>query len=189
MSPRPRKSRNMGDPPRIQGFIPVGNIVSRDREPVIILYEEWEAFRLVDYNSLSHLEAARQMGVSRPTLTRIYDQVRKKLAQAMVEGREIRIEGGYVGFHEDWYRCKNCNEVFSLEPGAEKKCPRCGSEDLIHLNETVRNWQRKRGHGRWRGMAAGYCVCPACGTKVDHEPGRPCNSYVCPNCGETMVRQ
>lgn len=189
MSPRPRKSRNMGDPPRIQGFIPVGNIVSRDREPVIILYEEWEAFRLVDYNSLSHLEAARQMGISRPTLTRIYDQVRKKLAQAMVEGREIRIEGGYVGFHEDWYRCKNCNEVFSLEPGAEKKCPRCGSEDLIHLNETVRNWQRKRGHGRWRGMAAGYCVCPACGTKVDHEPGRPCNTYVCPKCGETMVRQ
>ena len=179
----------MGDPPKIEGFVPVGSNAYREKEPVVILYEEWEAFRLVDYSFLSHLEAAREMGISRPTLTRIYDQVRKKLAIAMVEGREIKIGGGYVGFQGEWYRCRKCGEVFSLKQGAEKRCPNCGSDDLIHLNEMVKNWQRKRGHGRWRRRDAGHCMCPVCGTREEHEPGRPCNTYVCPKCGNTMIRE
>ncbi len=189
MSPRPRKSRRMGDPPRVQGFIPVGRTEGQESEPVNILYEEWEAFRLVDHEGLSHQEAALEMGVSRPTLTRIYNEARKKLACALVEGREIRIEGGFVGFRAEWYRCMRCHAVFSLEEGEERKCPKCGSKELLHLNESVRNWQRKRGHGRWRHLDPGHCVCPACGTRVQHEPGRPCNTYVCPSCGAPMVRE
>ncbi len=52
-----------------------------------------------------------------------------------------------------------------------------------------------RGQGRGRGRMGGYgrgpggyCVCPACGTKVVHQPGVPCTTVSCPNCGTKMVR-
>ncbi len=188
MSPRPRKNRNIGRPPGILGFYPFGKRVWGKRDPVVILFEEWEALKLMDYDNLSQLEAARAMNVSRPTLTRIYDQVRKKLARAFVEGREIKIEGGFVGFEKEWYRCRSCHAVFSLDHGEEKKCPECGSTDIFNLNESVRDWQYMRGKDRWRGGMAEYCVCPSCGTKVKHEFGRPCNTYICPDCGNHMVR-
>jgi len=188
MSPRPKRNRIIGSPPSVQGFMPTGKMTGGEKDAITILYEEWEALKLVDYDHLSHLEAAKQMGISRPTLTRIYDQVRKKIARAFVEGRIIRIEGGYVGFDREWYRCKRCHTVFSLDAGEEKKCPECGYTDILSLNESVRNWQIARGHGRWRGGRGDYCVCPSCGTKVEHEFGRPCNTYVCPNCGQPMIR-
>ncbi len=189
MSPRPRKSRNIGRPPSVLGFYPTGKTGKVKSDPVVILFEEWEALKLVDYDHLSQLEAAREMGISRPTLTRIYDQVRKKLALAFVEGREIRIEGGFVDFTKEWYRCRQCHAVFQLEPEEEKKCPECGSKDIYNLNESVRDWQNMRRRGRWRGETAGFCVCPSCGTRVKHEFGRPCNTYVCPNCGQPMIRE
>lgn len=34
----------------------------------------------------------------------------------------------------------------------------------------------------------GYCVCAACGTKVAHQPGKPCTSMVCPKCKASMSR-
>jgi len=189
MSPRPRKSRNIDKPPAVLGFSPVGKTVRGKSEPVVILFEEWEALRLVDYDNLSHLEAAREMNISRPTLTRIYEQIRKKLARAFVEGREIKIEGGFAGFEKEWFRCRNCHGVFLLKPGDEKKCPECGSKDIYNLNESVRDWQTMRRRGRWRGEAVEYCICPSCGTKVKHIFGRPCNTYICPNCGNRMVRE
>ncbi len=188
MSPRPRKNRNIGKPPVILGFNPVGKTPGGGAVVIIILYEEWEALKLVDYDHLSQLEAGKQMGISRPTLTRIYDKVRKKLAQAFVEGCEIRIEGGFVGFEKEWYRCLKCHAVFSLGPGEEKKCPECGSKNIMNLNESVKDWQVTRKRGRWQGERSDYCICPSCGVKVKHEFGRPCNTYICPNCGRHMIR-
>ena len=189
MSPRPRKSRNIGKPPTTLGFYPVGKTLRGKKDLVIILFEEWEALKLVDYDHMSQLEAAREMGISRPTLTRIYDQVRKKIALAFVEGREMRIEGGFVGFEKEWYRCRQCHAVFSLEPGEEKKCPECDSRDIYNLNESVKDWQNMRKRGRRKGEPSGYCVCPSCGTRVKHEFGRPCNTYLCPECGQRMIRE
>ena len=119
----------------------------------------------------------------------LYEQIRKKLARAFVEGREIKIEGGFAGFEKEWFRCRNCHGVFLLKPGDEKKCPECGSKDIYNLNESVRDWQTMRRRGRWRGEAVEYCICPSCGTKVKHIFGRPCNTYICPNCGNRMVRE
>jgi hypothetical protein len=47
-----------------------------------------------------------------------------------------------------------------------------------------------RGFGR-RGRGAGptgFCICPSCGEKVEHKPGIPCSSMLCPKCGTRMVR-
>lgn len=55
-----------------------------------------------------------------------------------------------------------------------------------------------KGMGGGRGMgggnkpgsgAGGNCICPACGTKVPHRQGIPCNAAVCQKCGAKMVRE
>ena len=61
---------------------------------VILTLEELEAIRLVDYEGLNQEEAAAQMGVSRKTLWNDLKSGRRKVAQALVQGWAIRIEGG-----------------------------------------------------------------------------------------------
>lgn len=58
--------------------------------------DEFEAVRLIDHMGLEHEQAASQMEISRPTVTRIYASARKKIADALVLGQALRIEGGPV---------------------------------------------------------------------------------------------
>ncbi len=48
------------------------------------------------------------------------------------------------------------------------------------------------GRGRMGGPASagpvGYCECPKCGTRVNHNRANPCNTIKCPQCGSTMTR-
>lgn len=90
---RPQKCRCICSIPGTAGFLPEG------RPPngaVTIGYDEYEAIRLLDYVQLTQEECARKMNISRPTVTRIYNEARNKMADAMVNGRSIRIEGGDV---------------------------------------------------------------------------------------------
>jgi len=64
---------------------------SRNLEPIFIEMAELEAFRLVDLEGLSQEEAGRKMGVSRGTIWRLVQSARRKTAQALSEGRPIRI--------------------------------------------------------------------------------------------------
>ncbi|NOY38593.1 MAG: DUF134 domain-containing protein [Chlorobi bacterium] len=188
MSPRKKRNRLIDSPPIITGFKPTG-CEYRKEDSVEINFEEYEAFKLADYNRQSHLDASGKMGVSRPTFTRIYDSVRKKIAMAFVEGRPIVITGGYVDFDEEWFRCLVCNAVFPMKMKEEKKCVECGSQNLMSLNEAIKNWQFARGHRKRAMGMVEYCICPSCNTKVRHEYGKPCNTYICPNCGDKMVRE
>jgi predicted DNA-binding protein (UPF0251 family) len=56
--------------------------------------EELESIRLKDYLRLSQEEAAERMGVSQPTFHRIVSEAHRKIAEALVEGKAIRVEGG-----------------------------------------------------------------------------------------------
>jgi predicted DNA-binding protein (UPF0251 family) len=56
--------------------------------------EELESIRLKDYLRLSQEEAAERMGVSQPTFHRIVSEAHRKIAEALVEGRVIRVDGG-----------------------------------------------------------------------------------------------
>ena len=58
--------------------------------------DELEALRLADLEGLYQEDAARQMNVSRQTFGRIVAAARKKVAEALVRGRSLRIEGGEV---------------------------------------------------------------------------------------------
>ncbi len=92
MAPRKKRCRHILQPPGMDGFSP--SCKKQDSEPVFILYEEYEAVRLADYEHYKHDEAARHMNVSRATFARIYEEVRKKIARAFVESRPIKFEAG-----------------------------------------------------------------------------------------------
>ncbi|MFO7977151.1 MAG: DUF134 domain-containing protein [Bacteroidales bacterium] len=133
MSPRPTRLRKVSQPPLIAGMKPYGLQMERtEKEAVFLHFEEYEALRLCDHQGLNHLEAARQMEVSRPTLTRIYSIARQKVAQALVEGKQLILEGGKVYFDSDWYICKTCGCYFN-HPEKQltvSHCPLCSSSQV-----------------------------------------------------------
>lgn len=130
--PNRRIYRRVTMPPPMEGFKPFG-IALRDLEPVILLFEEYEAVRLADYENLTQLEAAEKMSISRPTFTRLYDKARKNIAKAFVEGKEILIQGGTYVTEDYWYRCFDCHEtMITMKPA--QFCRRCDSENIVQLN-------------------------------------------------------
>lgn len=133
MSPRIKKIRKVLSPPAIKGMKPYGGgPLKSQAEPVTILFEEYEALRLCDYDMYNHHQASVLMGVSRPTFTRIYASARQKVVLAIVEGRQISIEGGKVYFDSDWYNCSDCGCYFNHPDKENKieKCPLCGGNHI-----------------------------------------------------------
>jgi predicted DNA-binding protein (UPF0251 family) len=117
----------------MDGFEPFG-VPRRELEPVILLFEEFEAIRLADYEDLSQEEAAEKMNISRPTFTRLHDKAKRKIAKAFVEGKAILIRGGTYVTDDFWYKCHNCNEtMITMKPA--RQCRKCDSNDIIQLNK------------------------------------------------------
>lgn len=88
---RPRKCRRVCHFPEINEFSPIGEVSG---EPVILTIDEFETIRLIDKESLSQEECGVQLCVGRTTIQKIYESARKKLANALVLGLPIKIEGG-----------------------------------------------------------------------------------------------
>lgn len=93
--PRPFCSRRISGHPPASVFKPVG-IPIVELEEVVMSLDEFEAMRLADLDGLYQEEAAKQMSVSRPTFSRIMESAHRKLADAIVHGKALRIEGGPV---------------------------------------------------------------------------------------------
>ena len=93
--PRPMKNRCVSGQPHSVVYKPAG-IPTRQLEWITLALDEYETIRLLDHAGMDQTQAAEQMGVSRPTITRIYASARKKIADALVLGQAIRIEGGPV---------------------------------------------------------------------------------------------
>ncbi len=88
---RKRKMRMIGRIPEVRHFYPALLPLGQPKPPIFITYEEFEALRLVDYEGLTQEEAGKRMGVSRGTVWRALSSARKKVAQMIVEGRELII--------------------------------------------------------------------------------------------------
>ena len=186
MSPRKKVLRKVLNPPIVKGFKPYGpELGKQNLEFVNLLYEEYEALRLCDYDMSNHHQASVMMGVSRPTFTRIYASALQKIAKAFVEGRQIAIEGGKVYFDSNWYHCKKCSCYFN-NPEKEKtvkNCPLCGSQQVkeYDYDNNYEDAADKR--------SKDICICPTCGFKHEHKHGRPCNHELCPKCNTAMKRK
>ncbi|MBW2600686.1 MAG: DUF134 domain-containing protein [Deltaproteobacteria bacterium] len=115
--PRPRKLRFVQGGPMSNIFKPRG-IPARDLEEVVLPIEGLEAIRLSDLEKLDHETAATRMNVSRQTFGRILAEARQTLAEAIVMGKMIRIQGGsYTMSGVKKGRCKRCGRHRSNERG------------------------------------------------------------------------
>jgi predicted DNA-binding protein (UPF0251 family) len=90
---RPRKRKRVCSLPKNNRFGPIGGSVD-GRETVIMTIEEYETIRIIDLEGKQQQECAEQMGVARTTVQGIYDTARKKLADSLVNGKPIFINGG-----------------------------------------------------------------------------------------------
>lgn len=89
--PRPQRRRRVCSEPEYTEFLPKG---STDYDVVILSTDEYEAIRLVDFEKKTHEQCALQMEISRTTVTEIYERARFKLADSIVNGKRLVIEGG-----------------------------------------------------------------------------------------------
>ncbi|MEN6577323.1 MAG: DUF134 domain-containing protein [Phycisphaerales bacterium] len=93
--PRPCCLRHIGFTPNAGLFRPAGIPVCA-LEQVMLTLDEVEALRLADLNGLYQEQAAEQMKISRPTFSRIVEQARRKVADALIHGKALRLEGGVI---------------------------------------------------------------------------------------------
>ena len=89
--PRPAKVRRVCEEPKYTRFKPDG---VADYGVEILTIEEYEVIRHVDYQKMTHEECALHMAISRTTVTEIYEAARYKIADAMINGKSLCIEGG-----------------------------------------------------------------------------------------------
>lgn len=135
--PRPKRLRKIVSPPGFRGYKPYGNRHG-NKEHVDLLYEEYEAIKLADYDMMNHKEASLLMGVSRATFARIYESARQKIARALVEAREIRSVFGNALLDESWYECNSCNARFTLPINIEDQlCPMCKKNKIKPINTSL----------------------------------------------------
>ncbi|MCD8196718.1 MAG: DUF134 domain-containing protein [Lachnospiraceae bacterium] len=105
--PRPTKCRMICRFPQTLEFIPAKD--GDDKEPVILTVDEYETIRLIDREGLSQEQCSQRMQIARTTAQKIYDSARKKLADVLVDGRPLKIEGG------EYRLCNGMNQFCGLD--------------------------------------------------------------------------
>ena len=108
---RPKKARVICSVPRHCRFAPVG---VRHSDVVTLEFDEYEMLRLHDLEHLTQTEVAGQMLVSRPTVTLLLNAAHEKIADALVNGKTISIEGG---------NCKVCEIGCACPKEKGDECP------------------------------------------------------------------
>lgn len=92
--PRPRRCRRIGQTPEITYFKPAG-IRAAELEEVVLAFEEYEAVKLKDMEDLEQAKCAKKMHISQPTFHRLLLSARKKIADSIINGKALRIDGGH----------------------------------------------------------------------------------------------
>ena len=150
---RPVKWRRVACIPEVTHFRPAG-VPAQILAEVFLSMEEAEAIRLRDLESLEQEECAEKMSISRPTFHRVLESARRKVADALLNGKAIRIEGGNFEMALQRFQCGNGHEwevpFESLINVAPQVCPDCNNPDIVPLRPQGfgrgrRGWRRGRG--------------------------------------------
>ena len=133
---RRRLWRKVSSVPPVTYFKPAGIRLS-ELEEVKLLVEEAEAIRLKDMEGMEQEECAQKMNISRSTFSRLLDSARKKMADALLNGKAIRIEGGNFEMAVRRFRCLEGHEwevpfetMISVPP---EFCPKCKTPSIMPL--------------------------------------------------------
>jgi len=141
--------RKVSSIPPITYFKPAGISMAALSE-VKLLVEEAEAIRLKDLEGLEQEECAQKMNVSRTTFSRILDSARQKIADALLNGKAIRIEGGNFEMAVRRFRCISGHEwevpFESMISAPPEFCPECETPSIMPLLPPGMG----RGRGGWK---------------------------------------
>jgi len=146
---RPQKCRRIGCAPRANYFKPRGIPLTRLKEVKLSL-DGLESIRLADLEELQQVKAALRMKVSRATFGRIVGKARRTIADAIVNGKALNIEGGEIIMAaKRKFQCANCayNWEVPYGTGRPADCPECRAKN-IHRAEQNRGYARCGGAGR-----------------------------------------
>jgi len=152
------KWRRVAFIPQITSFKPVG-VPLRSLEQVCLSVEEAEAIRLKDLEGLGQEECAKGMSISRPTFHRVLESARSKLADALLNGKAIQIEGGNFEMAMRRFRCLNGHEwevpfeVMINEP--PRICPTCNTLNILPIQPFGFGWGQRGWARQQRGSAIG----------------------------------
>lgn len=133
--PRKVKCRKVCHYPQTLEFLPQNNN-AQEQEPIVLTVDEYEAIRLIDRRGMSQEQCAAFMQIARTTVQRIYETARKKLADFVVEGRPLRIEGGdfrLCNGSSTGCGCVDCFKQKLYEKYKEK------GEDIMRIAVTYEN--------------------------------------------------
>ena len=155
---RPPLWRRVNNLPWVTYFRPSG-VSSAQLHEVILSIEEVEAIRLKDMEGLEQEECAQEMKISRSTFARELNSGRQKVADALTNGKAIRIYGGNFEMTERRFRCVNGHEwtiPFEVMTNSQQiTCPICHSSMIMPVWPQEPVWrtggitrQRRRGR-RW----------------------------------------
>lgn len=117
----------MGCVPDKNYFKPKG-IPASLLEEIVLSLDEFEAIRLADYEGLYQEEAAKKMDISRQTFGRIIESAHRKIADVLINGKALKIEGGEVSIDDmRTIRCPRCNREYDVphSSGNSFICPYC----------------------------------------------------------------
>jgi len=148
--PRPMKCRRVDHLPEVTYFKPSG-VPLRALDEVVLSIEEAEAIRLKDLQGLEQAQGAEKMNVSRATFQRVLASARQNIADALLNGKAIRIEGGSFEMSFRRFRCQNGHEwdvpFETMVSKTPQLCPSCSTSSIGPLTPAQSN-QRRKGRGR-----------------------------------------
>jgi len=151
---RPLLWRRVNFIPSITYFKPAG-LPLTGLEEVCLSVEEAEAIRLKDLEGLEQEECAQRMNVSRTTFARVLSSARQKMADALLNGKAIRIAGGNFEMAVRRFQCNNGHEwdvpfevMINTPP---QLCPTCNTPGILPLRPPGLGWGRGSQRRRHRG--------------------------------------
>ncbi len=168
---RPRKRRMIHFEHNVRHFKPSGTCL-KDLEEVNITIDELEAFRLSYIEDMKQETAAEKMQVHQSTYQRTLQKTLQKVADALVNGKSIRIEGGD-------YTMPRKDGTGPMGEGPVGGQNRRKGQRRCHSGKGKEAGSTESGQN---------CRCPDCGYEQTHSPGVPCAQINCPKCGKSMVR-
>lgn len=132
---RPRKCRRVCDFPQTVTFLP-GNLKTKTSE-IILTVDEYESIRLIDKEGLSQEQCGDFMQVARTTVQQIYASARKKMANMLVDGLPLRIEGGDYRLCNGGSQARGCSNCYKQKFNQQYAKPK--GEAMMRIAVTYEN--------------------------------------------------
>ncbi len=154
--PRPTKWRRVETVPTVVYFKPAG-VPLRLLSETVLAVEEVEAIRLKDLEGLEQEDCAERMSISRPTFHRVLKAARQKIADALMNGKAIRVEGGNFAMASQTLRCAAHGHEWeapfdAVVSGRPLACPSCDSPAVLPVSL---HGPGRGQRGPWRGGQRG----------------------------------